>query len=122
MTDHSPKILRVLWGEMHVEGLGRSKDVKVYPGGARAWDWAETGTAHYPGIQPADVQELLDHGARVIVFGVGLLERLRVRPETLRLLDERGVTTHVAATPEAVARYNELAGAEAVGGLFHSTC
>jgi hypothetical protein len=39
-----------------------------------------------------------------------------------RLLDERGVTVHVAATPDAVDLYNRLTGTDAVGGLFHSTC
>jgi hypothetical protein len=33
----------------------------------RGWhtigNWRETGTEHSPGIQPADVQELLDRGA-----------------------------------------------------------
>merc|ERR1719378_1098206 len=35
------------------------KDVKVWPGGARGWNWKETGTRHQPGTQVADVDELL---------------------------------------------------------------
>ncbi len=49
----SPKITLVSWGQMEVEGLGKGKDFKLYPGGGRAWDWAETNTQHVPGIQPA---------------------------------------------------------------------
>ena len=41
-------------------------------------DWKETGTAHKPGILPADVAELLDHGATTIVLSQGVLSRLRV--------------------------------------------
>ena len=44
------------------------KDAKLFPGGSREWDWRETGTEHVPGINPADVQELLDRGAKVVYF------------------------------------------------------
>jgi hypothetical protein len=59
------------------------KDAKLFPGGSREWDWRETGTEHVPGIQPADVQELLGHGAKVVVLSRGMAECLRVPRETL---------------------------------------
>jgi hypothetical protein len=107
---------------MEVEGHGTFKDAKIYPGGAREWDWNETGTSHRPGIQPADVEELVDNGASVVVLTKGINERLQVMPKTLDLLEERGIRTHVLQTEEAVRRFNELRRDEAVGGLFHSTC
>jgi hypothetical protein len=64
VAHRSPRILAVSWGHMTVAGLGDGKDFKLYPGGGRAWDWSETGTRHEPGIQPADVAELLERGAR----------------------------------------------------------
>ena len=118
----SPRIARLSWGHLEVEGARAFKDAKLYPGGAREWDWRETGTHHVPGIQPADVAELLDHGAEVVVLSKGILERLRVCPETLDLLRDRGVAVHVLQTEQAVARYNELGRRAPVGGLFHSTC
>ncbi len=118
----SPGIGSVSWGRMEVAGLGTGKDFKLWPGGGRAWDWNETGTRHSPGIQPADVEELLEHGATVVVLSRGMELRLEVDPATLRFLDERGVTVHVAGTVEAVRIYNEQAATAAVGGLFHSTC
>jgi hypothetical protein len=118
----SPRITRLSWGSLDVEGGGRFKDAKLFPGGAREWDWRETGTAHVPGIQPADVEELVEHGAKAVVLSKGILERLQVCPETLRMLKERGVRAHVLQTEEAVRLYNELAEKERVGGLFHSTC
>lgn len=120
--EQSPKILSVSWGRMEVAGLGVGKDLKLYPGGGREWDWTETGTEHSPGVQFADVEELLAHGATVVVFGRGMLSRLRVPPETLAALRQRSVATHVAGTREAVNIYNELAAATPVAGLFHSTC
>jgi hypothetical protein len=118
----SPRILEISWGHMQIEGLGAGKDFKLYPGGGREWDWAETGTRHSPGIQPADVAELLDHGATTIVLSQGIDKQLQIDPATLEYLAERFITVHVAQTGEAVQIYNELAGATAVGGLFHSTC
>jgi hypothetical protein len=118
----SPRILHLSWGRIEVEGRGAFKDAKLYPGGAREWDWRETGTRHSPGIQPADIAELFDYGAEVVVLSKGMLERLQVCPETLALLERKGVAAHVLPTEDAVRLYNELAAKQKVGGLFHSTC
>ncbi|GAB2872225.1 hypothetical protein GCM10027176_87170 [Actinoallomurus bryophytorum] len=107
---------------MEVEGLPSGKDFTLYPGGGRVWDWNEHGTRHEPGIQPVDVQELIDRGCTVVVLSRGMELRLRTMPETLALLDEQGIIVHVEETTEAVALYNRLAETEAAGGLFHSTC
>ena len=79
----SPLISHLSWGHVEVEGHPPFKDTKVFPGGAREWDWRETGTHHVPGIQPADVQELIEHGAKAVVLSKGIWERLNVCPETL---------------------------------------
>lgn len=122
-TKHSPAVTHFEWGKLVVEGFDQPfKDAKLYPGGARAWDWSETGTRHRPGIQPADVQELLDHGARVIILSKGVNEMLGVCRETLDLLAGQHITVHVLQTEEAIRQYNALAGREPVGALIHSTC
>lgn len=107
---------------MEVEGLVPGKDFKLWPGGGRPWDWSETGTHHRPGIQPADVEELLDHGARVIVLSRGMLKMLHTMPQTRALLEQAGVEVYLEETIRAVAHYNRLAAGRPVGGLFHSTC
>ena len=118
----SPRINHVSWGRMEVEGLGAGRDFKLYPGGGRAWDWRETGTHHIPGIQPADIQELLDHGSRVVILSRGMELALQSCPETLQLLRDQGIRYHVEETTAAVKRYNQLAQTQPIGGLFHSTC
>jgi hypothetical protein len=119
----SPRIVRLAWGRLEVEGRDASyKDAKLFPGGSREWNWNETGTQHRPGIQPADVEELLEHGAQVVVLSQGMYGRLQVCPQTLTLLEERGVAAHALPTEEAVRLYNELIETEQVGGLFHTTC
>jgi len=119
----SPRIKHVTWGRLEVEGLAEPyKDAKLFPGGSKEWNWRETGTSHQPGIQPADVQELLEHGATVVVLSRGMQQCLHVPRETLEFLRERQVSAHVLPTPEAVEAYNKFAEKEAVGGLFHTTC
>ncbi|ULR49551.1 MTH938/NDUFAF3 family protein [Streptomyces deccanensis] len=108
---------------MEVEGLATDKDLVLYPGGGHPWDWNEYGTRHDPGIQPADVRELLDRGCTVVVLSQGMERRLKTMPETLRLLQEASVAVHVEETRGAVDLYNQLASeSKPVGGLFHSTC
>jgi hypothetical protein len=107
---------------MEVDGLGIEKDWKLYPGGGRPWDWSETGTEHVPGVQVADVEELVAHGATVVVLSLGMDRRLHVDQATLRYMEERSVEVHMLETREAVKVYNDLAEDNALAGLFHSTC
>lgn len=51
----------------------------------------------------------------MVVLSRGMHRRLQVCPETLRLLEERGVKVRVLQTEEAAAVYNELAGKVPVG-------
>ncbi|TDJ31036.1 MAG: hypothetical protein E2O57_00430 [Gammaproteobacteria bacterium] len=121
--DQSPIINHISWGQMEVSDIGTGKDFKLWPGGGRAWDWRETDTHHVPGIQPADIRELLKNGSRTIVLSRGMLLKLKTAPETLELLASMNINIHVAETKEAAEIYNNLASnGEPVGGLFHSTC
>ncbi|MBE0408147.1 MAG: Mth938-like domain-containing protein [Anaerolineales bacterium] len=119
----SPRIIKTSWGQIFVEGKSNPfKDVKLYPGGCREWDWRETGTDHKPGIQPADVEELLEKGSQIIVLSRGVYGRLKVAPDTLDYLRDRGIKVEVFKTPQAVKHYNQLSESENVGALIHSTC
>jgi len=120
-TAHSPRITHLSWGRLETED-GAFKDTMLYPGGAEEWDWNETGTSHDPGIQPADVERLLERGAAIIVLSQGFHDRLGIAPETRRMLEERGIPAHVAQTAEAADLYDKLRETEKVGALIHSTC
>ncbi|MGE0710715.1 MAG: Mth938-like domain-containing protein [Planctomycetota bacterium] len=118
----SPVVTHLSWGR--IETLGQVfKDVKLWPGGARGWDWGETGTRHVPGVQLADAQELVDRGAEVVVLSRGVQLVLQVPDATVAALRAPGVEVVVAQTEEAARRYEELRAAGArVGALLHSTC
>lgn len=118
----SPLVTHLSWGRLEIEGGKRFKDAKLFPGGAREWDWSETGTDHVPGIRPGDIEELLEHGAKVVVLAKGIHERLQACAETLELMEQKGIEFHMLQTEKAVRLYNKLAEKESVGGLFHTTC
>ena len=123
MSSGSPKIQDVEWGSISVEGVdGTYKDAKLWPGGSREWDWNETGTRHVPGVQPADVEEILEKGVETVVIGRGMVGALRVTEETRAAVEAAGAALEVAPTGEAVQRYNQLRRSGPVGGLFHTTC
>ncbi|KAI5629704.1 mth938 domain-containing protein [Silurus asotus] len=120
----SPEIASLSWGHMKVKGCSSSyKDCKVWPGGSREWNWRETGTDHHPGVQPADLEEILRKGVDILVIGRGMSEALQVPPSTVEHVKKQGVDVKVLQTEKAVKEYNILAGQGAkVGGVFHSTC
>ena len=119
----SPIVESLSWGEMIIEDLGSGRDFKLYPGGGRAWDWSQTNTHHSPGIQIADVRELLEKGSEIVVLSRGMQLMLRTCSEVFEFLREQGVTVHVEDTRAAVTIYNQLVEqGRRVGGLFHSTC
>ncbi|XP_053791258.1 mth938 domain-containing protein isoform X2 [Vidua chalybeata] len=74
----SPEIASLSWGQMKVKGCSTTyKDCKVWPGGSRTWDWRETGTNHSPGVQPADLEEVVKKGVKTVVIGRGMSEALQ---------------------------------------------
>ena len=123
MSDPSPKIESISWGNILPASLPAGKDYKLYPGGGRLWDWGETGTRHRPGISEADVQELLDNGATTVVLSRGMDLVLQVQAQVVPWLEGLGVKVYVEQTEQAARTYNQLVEeGVAVGGLFHSTC
>jgi hypothetical protein len=118
----SPLVTHLEWGRIDVVTNLSYKDVKLSPEGSSAWDWRETGTRHVPGIQIGDVNELVQHGCRIIILSRGMNLVLRVPAETIAWLTQQEISVEVMETRLAVARYNELRGREKVGALIHSTC
>lgn len=122
IKNKSPEINSITWGNISTSDGHRYKDAKLYPGGSREWDWNETGTHHSPGIQPADVEELLDHGAEVVILSKGFNERLRTKEETELFLTKQDIPYHILQTEAAVRKYNQLRETKRAGALIHSTC
>ena len=126
MNNPETPITHLSWGRMEVTINGKThrfKDCKVWPGGAKEWDWRLTGTHHKPGIQPADIEEILEYGIEVMILSRGRQLMLHTCPETEELLRLRGIRYHIEETKKAVALFNSLTReGKKVGGVFHSTC
>ena len=143
----SPLVNDLKWGRVVVEGFGIFKDVKLYPDGkyhrinppdfldrysslvigAEPWDWTKTNTHHQPGIQPADVSELLNHGCEFIILSRGMKEMLHTSDETLQLLKNKHMEYNkdyfILQSEKAMELYNEhVKRRKRVGALIHSTC
>ena len=120
------QITDLAWGQIEVTVDGeaqRFKDCKIWPGGAREWRWEETGTHHSPGIQPADIEEILAQGVEVMVLSRGIELMLHTSPQTEQLLRSKGIDYHIEETKQAAALFNQLTQqGRRVGGIFHSTC
>lgn len=117
------RVSRITWGQLELDGGPTFKDAKLWPGGAREWNWGETGTHHVPGIQKADVDELLDRGCDVIVLSRGQHLKLQVSPRLVASLESAGVEVFALESRAAVTKYNELVAAgRRAGALIHSTC
>ncbi|NXL53983.1 AAMDC protein, partial [Podilymbus podiceps] len=78
---------------------------------------------HAPGVQPADLEEVVQKGVKTVVIGRGMSEALQVPPSTVDYLKKNGIDVLVLQTAKAVEEYNALAARGVrVGGVFHSTC
>jgi hypothetical protein len=126
MSDASPTITNISWGRVEVDVAGQTfsyKDCKIWPGGASEWDWTETGTHHTPGIQPADLDEILAHDPDIVILSRGMQRRLRTTAETEKLLQARNIPYEILETNEAVERFNALTqDGRRAAALLHSTC
>uniref|UniRef100_A0A8V0X4E1 Mth938 domain-containing protein n=1 Tax=Gallus gallus TaxID=9031 RepID=A0A8V0X4E1_CHICK len=100
----SPEIASLSWGQMKVKGCSTTyKDCKVWPGGSRTWDWRETGTNHSPGVQPADLEEVVKKGVKTLVIGRGMSEALQGNePRMLKSNGNNWAATHAAFQASAL--------------------
>uniref|UniRef100_A0A8C7CYF8 Adiposis associated Mth938 domain containing n=1 Tax=Oncorhynchus kisutch TaxID=8019 RepID=A0A8C7CYF8_ONCKI len=95
----SPEIASLSCRHMKVKGCSSSYKVWLL------------GRTHHPGVQPADLEEVLQKGVETLVIGQGMSEALQVPSST------------VDFTVKAITEYNNLVGQGAkVGGVFPSTC
>lgn len=126
----NPLITDLSWGKIqvqHVDGSlhtyeNKTCDCKISPSGSRVWNWKDTDTHHNPGVQPADVTELLTD-ADIIIITRGMDGILQVKPETIAYLNAHNKQAIVQLTRDAVKTYNQLAKeGKRVAGVFHSTC
>ncbi len=120
---NSPRIVSCEWGVVRVENqTDRFKDVMLFPGGAKEWDWTVSGTHHQPGILIADLQFLREQGAQVMVLSQGFYDRLQLSDDARQWLEKEAIPYQQTNTARAVEIYNRLCAGKPTGALIHSTC
>ena len=121
----APRVTHISWSKIEIsEENGTTKsyvDCKLSPQGSTKWDWTVAGTHHRPGIQIADLKDIID--ADVIILSRGMDLILQTKPETEAYLKSLNKEYYILETREAVKKYNELVNAgKKVSALIHSTC
>src|SRR5262245_22074977 len=110
------------WGQI-VDSNGRAfKDARLFPGGGEEWDWRRTGTRHDPGIQIADLEDLVATKPDVVILSRGVDLVLQVPQATVDHARAHAKAVLVLQSEQAVAVYNRRVANERVVALIHSTC
>jgi hypothetical protein len=110
------------WGVI-VDATGRTfKDARLFPGEVEEWDWGRTGTRHNPGIQIADLEDLLSTEPDTVILSRGVDLVLQVPQATIQHARAQASTVLVLQSEQAVAEYNRRIAHERVVALIHSTC
>jgi hypothetical protein len=110
------------WGEIVDANGPVFKDARIAPGIVEPWDWRKTGTRHDPGIQIADVDDLLATQPDAVILARGVDLVLQVPQATIDYVRARVPTVLVLQSEAAVAEYNRRIATERVVALVHSTC
>ncbi|CAH8672394.1 unnamed protein product [Schistosoma rodhaini] len=136
MSQCSPLIKNMSWGSITVETISEDgtinpnklityRDAKLWPNGSRAWDWNESGTGHFAGIQKQDVDELLSYKPNIIILSKGVLSQLKVSQSLIDYINQSNphIKVMVETSKKAFKLYNEYAiQGERVAALIHTTC
>ena len=105
------------FGRIVVDGREETRDLIILPDRVvRNW-WRQDGHA----LVLDDLDEVLDELPAHLVVGTGADGRMRPDPDTLRRLQERGMTVETLPTSQAVHRFGELDPARTAAAL-HLTC
>jgi hypothetical protein len=121
-TSHQPAIASFRWGRVEDSRGAVFKDARFSPAGTEEWDWRATGTRHVPGIQIADLEDLLHTPVQTILLSRGVDLVLQVPQATFDFARHHAREVLVLQSEAAVAEYNRRVASEPVILLLHSTC
>ncbi len=124
-----PKIEATSFGSITIDGQRFKKDVIIRLDGSvkkrkKKLSKRIYGTSHTVSLDEA--KHVYQEGAELLIIGTGQYDLVRLSEEAQAYLEKHNCRTELAATPDAIAVWNEAAGVEGdrprVIGLFHVTC
>jgi hypothetical protein len=105
------------FGRIVIDGREETRDLIILPDRVvRNW-WRQDGHT----LVVDDLSEILDELPSHLVVGTGANGRMQPDPDTIRQLQDRGVTVEALPTSQAVRRFGELDPANTAAAL-HLTC
>jgi hypothetical protein len=110
----------VVNGAVHsAEGEGVGKDICIIDGEVTPWE-----ARHGHRLEPDMVQIVLGMGIEILVIGIGVYGRIKVRNKTLKKIRADGVEeVLIEKTPDACKTFNEFfRQGKRVALLAHGTC
>jgi len=107
------------FGYMRVNGETHSDDLKIVENRVIGNWWRRQGHI----LHAEDISEILEPPVDILVIGTGEYGNMRVTPEVIEAVSQRGIELISAPTKEAVSTFNNLrAQGKRVAGAFHLTC
>ncbi len=106
------------FGNITVNGNKYSKDVIIFPDRVISPWWR--GEGHL--LQIDDLVEVVKSGISDLLIGTGFYGTMKVPTEVVAYLNQKGITTSIEKTPEAVEVYNRIASKRAAIAALHLTC
>ena len=105
------------FGHVLVDGEEHTKDVIVLPGRVVPKWWRKDGHS----LVMEDLSDVIEDLPQTLVVGTGADARMVPDPNTIRELEDRGLTVEVLPTAQAVERFGQLDPATTAAAL-HLTC
>lgn len=106
------------FGSIVIDGRTYRTDLLIWPGQIKHDWWRIEGHL----LQLPDVAEALAAEPQVLVVGTGESGHMRLDPELVAYLQDKGIELVARPTLEACRSFNELAGKRRLAAALHLTC
>lgn len=113
------QIGRYRFGEIEVDGVRYTGDIKIVAGSVVSDWWRAEGHK----LAASDVEDILARPPEVLVVGKGMPGYMKVGDQLRKGLEAAGIELIDQPTAEAVATFNRVEkSGKKVAGAFHLTC
>ena len=106
------------FGSIVIDGRTYRNDLLIWPGQIKSDWWRLEGHL----LQLPDVAEALAAEPQVLVVGTGESGRMRLDPELVAYLQDKGIELVARPTREACRSLNVLSGQRRLAAALHLTC
>lgn len=106
------------FGRIVVDGKEYNSDLIILPDRIIDEWWRQEGHR----LTVDDLQEVIAAQVEVLVVGTGKFGAMKVPPETVAALANRGIKTEIAPTEQACQIFEKLRAHKQTAAAFHLTC